>query len=238
VLQYSQMSQDTSDRKQKETTDKRNWLQRNFLSVLIFSVVIAITVVLFLFQDKIEILGDLGYLGVFLVSLIANATIILPMPSLVIILPLVTFLNPLYVGLVAAAGGTLGEMTAYLAGYSGRGIWNDNPNYLKAVAWLKKWGIWVVFIVSATPLPMDIMGLAAGNLRFPAWQYFIACVPGKIIKYLSLAYAAFWGWDRYVNNPDFRTNLLCCGAAAGAVILILSLALLMENRTWKGRQGK
>lgn len=210
-----------------------SWLKRNFLSILIFTAVIGITIGLFFIQDKLSLLGDMGYLGVFLVSLAANATIVLPMPSLLIMLPLATVLNPLYVGLVAAGGGALGEMTAYLAGYSGRGIWHEDKNYLRAVAWLRKWGIWVIFVVSATPLPIDVMGLAAGNLRFPAWKYFIGCVPGKIIKYVSLAYATAWGWDTYVNSANFREALLAVGVGAGAVILMLVVALLIERRTRK-----
>lgn len=210
-----------------------NWLKRNFLSVLIFTSVLAITIYLFFIQDKLAALGDAGYLGVFLISAAANATIVLPMPSLLLVLPLATVLNPLYVGLVAAGGGALGEMTAYLAGFSGRGIWGNNKAYLRAVDWLRKWGIWVVFVVSATPLPMDVMGLAAGNLRFPAWRYLIGCIPGKIIKYVSLAYATAWGWDVYVSSESFRENLLAFGVGASATIVALGLAFLAENLTWK-----
>jgi membrane protein YqaA with SNARE-associated domain len=213
-----------------------SWLKRNFLSILIFAVVTGITIYLFLIRDKLSALGDAGYLGVFVVSLAANATIVLPMPSLLLILPLATVLNPLFVGLVAAAGGAIGEMTAYLAGYSGRGIWGNNKAYLRAVSWLEKRGILVVFLVSATPLPMDVMGLAAGNLRFPAWKYLIGCIPGKIIKYVTLAYATVWGWDAYVKSVYFRENVLAFGVGVGAAVILLALAFWLENVTWKKRK--
>jgi hypothetical protein len=90
------MTNQPSSQEQKATG---SWLKRNFLSVIIFTVVIGITIGLFFIQDKLSLLGDMGYLGVFLVSLAANATIVLPMPSLLIMLPLATVLNPLYVGL-------------------------------------------------------------------------------------------------------------------------------------------
>ena len=215
-----------------------SWLKRNLLSILIFVAVLAITVFLFLIQDKLSALGDAGYLGVFVVSLAANATIVLPMPSLLLILPLATVLNPLFVGLVAAAGGAIGEMTAYLAGYSGRGIWGNNKAYLRAVSWLEKRGILVVFLVSATPLPMDVMGLAAGNLRFPAWKYLIGCVPGKVVKYLALAYATVWGWDAYVKSVSFRENVLAFGVGVGAAVILLALAFWLENITWKKRNSR
>jgi membrane protein YqaA with SNARE-associated domain len=233
VLKYSQMTNQPTSQEQLPQKATSSWLKRNFLSALIFTFVLAITVFLFFIQDKLTALGDAGYLGVFLVSAAANATVVLPMPSLLLILPLATVLNPLYVGLVAAGGGAIGEMTAYLAGFSGRGIWGNNKAYLRAVGWLRKWGIWVVFVVSATPLPMDVMGLAAGNLRFPAWRYLIGCIPGKIIKYVSLAYATAWGWDTYVSSESFRENLLAFGVGVGVAILTLGLALLIENLTWK-----
>ncbi|MCX6003011.1 MAG: VTT domain-containing protein [Chloroflexi bacterium] len=145
-----------------------------------FLLVVGITVALFLSRDEITKFGNYGYLGAFLISVFTNATILLPMPSILLIFPLGAAFNPLYVGLAAGFGGAIGEMTAYLAGYSGRGVWHNNPNYLKAVAWLKRWGMLIVFIFSVSPMPLDLMGLAAGNLRFPAWKFFLPCWPGNM----------------------------------------------------------
>jgi membrane protein YqaA with SNARE-associated domain len=210
-----------------------NWLRRNFVSILMFIGVIGITIFLFSIQDELKGLGNAGYLGVFVISLAANATIVLPIPTLIVVLPLATVLNPFYLGVVAGVGGAIGELTAYVAGFSGRGIWGNNKAYQQAVAWLKKWGIWVVFFVSATPLPMDVMGLAAGNLRFPAWKYLVGCIPGKIVKYALLAYATAWGWDTYVNSATFRENILAFGVGVGVTLILLVIAIWLENTNWK-----
>lgn len=210
-----------------------SWLKRNFVSILVFIGVTGITIFLFAIQGKLKGLGNAGYLGVFVVSLAANATIVLPIPTLLVILPLATVLNPFYLGVVAGVGGAIGELTAYLAGFSGRGIWGNNKAYLRAVTWIKKWGIWVVFFVSATPLPMDVMGLAAGNLRFPAWKYLIGVIPGKIVKYVALFYATAWGWDTYVKSATFRENVLAFGIGVGATVVLLAAAFFFENIFWK-----
>jgi len=198
-----------------------------------FLLVVVITVGLFLFQDEMKRLGNYGYLGAFLISLLTNATIILPMPSLILLFPIAAAFNPLYVGLAAGIGGAIGEMTAYAAGYSGSKLWQDNPNYLKAVAWLKKWGMLVVFVFSVTPLPLDIMGLAAGNLRLPWWKFFLPCWPGKTIKYIVLSFTAYWGWEYFINSTVLQTTLLVTGIGIFGTGALLVLALLAERWTWK-----
>jgi membrane protein YqaA with SNARE-associated domain len=211
---------------------QKSWLRRNAVAITMLFLVLAVTIGLFIFRNQIVKLGNYGYLGTFVLSVATNATILLPMPSILMILPLGATFNPLYIGLAAGLGGAIGEMTAYVAGYTGRGIWQDNPNYIKAVGWLKRWGMLIVFLFSVTPMPLDIMGIAAGNLRLPAWKFFLPCWPGKTIKYIVLAYVGYWGWDAFINNQSLQASLLTTTIAALAVAVLLGLALLLENVTW------
>jgi len=215
---------------------KKGWLRRNLWSVVIILAITGATIALFFFQEQLSGLKELGYVGAFLVSVVSNATIVLPMPSLIILLPIGAAFNPLYVGLAAGVGGAIGEMTAFAAGYSGRGIWHDNKRYQQAVAWLKKWGMAVVFLFAVTPMPIDVMGLAAGNLRFPAWKYFTACLPGKTIKYIALAYTGFYGWEAFLERGAFFRCVVAAGVGLGGTTLLLFLALFLEDWTWR-RQG-
>jgi membrane protein DedA with SNARE-associated domain len=224
---------------EKPPSEVRNsWLRRNFLAIVMFLIILCVTIALFVFKEEIINLGNYGYLGIFLISVFTNATIILPMPSILLVIPLGATFNPLYIGLAAGIGGAIGEMTAYIAGYSGRRIWNDSPNYLKAVAWLKKWGMSVIFMFAALPMPIDIMGFAAGNLRLPAWRFFIPCWLGKTIKYIGLAYAGYLGWDAFNRNESLKTTLTVCGIAVVVVIILFVLALLLENWDWKRSRRK
>jgi membrane protein YqaA with SNARE-associated domain len=212
---------------------KRNWFKRNAVAILMTLMMVSVTIGLFFFQGEIKKLGNYGYLGAFLISLLTNATIILPMPSLILLFPLGAAFNPVFVGIAAGIGGAIGEMTAYVAGYSGKGIWKDNPGYLKAVAWLKRWGMLVVFLFAVSPMPLDLMGLAAGNLRLPAWKFFVPAVPAKIIKYIALAYVGAWGWELFITDPVFRNTLYTTLAAAVGTALLLVLALLAEKQHWR-----
>ncbi len=186
--------------------EKRAGLKKKVIPLLTLLLVIAITVTLFLFfprdPAKVEEFQNYGYLGAFLISLVSNATIILPMPGFLLIFALGATFNPILVGLAGATGGTMGEMTCYMLGYSGRGVVQNRRLYDKSVQWLKKWGVLTIFVFAATPLPFDVMGMVAGLLRYPFWKFFLACWFGKTLKYVGIALAGALGWEivlRYLS---------------------------------------
>jgi uncharacterized membrane protein YdjX (TVP38/TMEM64 family) len=197
------------------------------LSVLF---VVAITVALFIFRDRVSELGNLGYLGAFLVSLVGNATVVLPVPTFVLIFAFGAAFNPFLVGLVTGLGGTIGEMTCYLLGFSGRGVVENRQLYDRAVRWLQKWGALTVFVFALTPSPFDVMGMVAGLLRYPFWKFFLATLCGKIIKYIVFALAGAWGWEFMMSGANPATYAVLAALAAGAILLV---ALFIEDWTWK-----
>jgi membrane protein YqaA with SNARE-associated domain len=67
-------------------------------------------------------LGHWGYVGAFIVSLIASATIVLPAPGLAIIIAMSPSLNPYALGIVAGVGSAIGELTGYAAGAGGSAL--------------------------------------------------------------------------------------------------------------------
>jgi membrane protein YqaA with SNARE-associated domain len=183
----------------KDGKEKAGW-GRRIASILTILLVVAITVGLFLFRDNVSKFESYGYLGAFLISLIANATIILPMPGLLILIGLGATFNPLLVALIGAAGGALGELSGYLLGRSGRGITSNNRWYTRAEHWMKKQGFLTVFAFALLPfLPLDIAGLIAGVSRYSVWKFLAACMLGKGILYIIMIYTGAWGWDWLVN---------------------------------------
>ena len=120
--------------------EERGGLRGKVIPVLTILLVLTITVILFLFQDRIAKLGNYGYLGAFLINLVSNATIILPLPGFLLIFALGTAFNPVLVGLASTAGGAIGEMTGYMLGYGGRGVVQNRRLYDRAAKWLGKWG--------------------------------------------------------------------------------------------------
>ncbi len=183
------------DNSKQAEVKNREWLKKRVIPLMTLLLVIAIVVVLFLYRDKVAEFKELGYLGAFLICLVSNATVILPMPGFLLLFALGAAFNPILIGLAGGIGAGIGEMTCYLVGYSGRGVVENRRLYDKSVQWLKKWGAFTVFVFAVTPLPFDVMGIAAGLLRFPFWKFFLACWFGKTLLTIGLALAGAWGWE-------------------------------------------
>ena len=135
-----------------------------------------------------EKVGNWGYLGIFLVTFVATASFILPIPYLLIVARAGMFLDPIMVTLVAGLAGALGELTGYVIGASGRGLIPQNRLYEKANHWMVTYGFWCVAFFAFVPNPVfDAIGFAAGVLKYPLWKFLLACFLGKSLKFLMAA---------------------------------------------------
>ncbi|MCK4964514.1 MAG: VTT domain-containing protein [Dehalococcoidia bacterium] len=139
-----------------------------------------------------------GYLGAFLVAFITSITIMFPLPGFAIIgvIAINPDLNWALVALAAAIGGGLGEFTAYLAGYGGAAIITPRQSkwYKMAEGWMERYGTASIFLFALTPLPFDIVGIAAGALRFPFWKFILATIAGRLPKTFIGVYLTYLGW--------------------------------------------
>jgi len=160
---------------------------RSQILALLFSVAITATVVVF--RERIAALSGYGYLGVFVVSVLGNATVLFPVPSLAVTFAGGGVLNPLFVGLVAGVGEPLGELTGYLAGYGGGAVVEQGPHFQRIRSWMERRGFLTLLVLSAIPNPLfDVAGVIAGVLHFPLVQFLLACWLGKTAKALAVAY--------------------------------------------------
>jgi membrane protein YqaA with SNARE-associated domain len=149
---------------------------------------VGITVGIILLRDRIKEFAAYGYPGVFLVSLVGNATIILPAPSFAVVFAAGSALHPLAVGVVAGLGAALGEMTGYLAGIGGRTVIEKRDLYNRLEKWMRKAGMLVVFLLAVIPNPaFDLGGMVAGALHMPVWRFLLAGWAGKSIRFTLLA---------------------------------------------------
>lgn len=157
---------------------------------LALGLAIGITALILIFQQQIRQLERLAYIGAFLAMLIGNATVILPVPGLIIVFALGGSLNPVLVGLAAGPGAALGEMSGYLAGYGGSPAIDDFRLYQRIHGWMERYGLIVITLLAAIPNPVfDIAGLVAGSLRIKWWHFLLAALIGKTIQALLVAYA-------------------------------------------------
>lgn len=167
-------------------TDQR--LHPARLLLLLF--VVGLTIFLLLMRDRIQGLEVYGYPGIFLVSVLANATVIIPLPGVLLTSAMGAVFNPFWVAFAAGSGAALGELSGYLAGFSGQAIvqrveWHD-----KLERWMHKYGDATILVLSFLPNPaFDMAGITAGALKLPVWRFLLWCWLGKILKMLLFAYS-------------------------------------------------
>lgn len=152
--------------------------------------VIAISIFIFSIRDKIQEFEKYGYVGIFVLSFFAYATVILPAPGVAIVFSMGAVLNPWIVALVAGAGASIGELTGYLAGFGSQPAIERITIYEKMVGWIKRYGAVVILIFSAIPNPLfDITGIAAGALKMPVYKFILWTWLGETLKMLAFAFA-------------------------------------------------
>lgn len=158
------------------------------IMTLVLTVIVSVSV--YVISDRVAAFGRYGYPGIFVLSLLSSATIVLPAPSLAVVSVMGAVLNPVGVGVAAGAGEALGELTGYAAGYSGRTVVANQVRYERMVAWTHRYGLWVVLVLSIVPNPLfDLAGIAAGALRVPLTRFLLVCWLGKTVKTTVFAFA-------------------------------------------------
>jgi len=163
--------------------------KQTVLRILAVVFVIAITVTIFLFRERVREFAGLGYPGIFLIVMIAYATILVPVPAAAIVFTMGGVFNPIGVGLAAGCGAVIGEVSGYLAGYGGQAVIENWKMYEKMSTLVNKYGGPAILVLSAIPNPFfDLVGVAAGALKIPVHKFMLWCWPGQIIKMMIFAY--------------------------------------------------
>jgi uncharacterized membrane protein YdjX (TVP38/TMEM64 family) len=166
------------------------------LRILTLVGVVALIVVLFLFRDQVQKLQQYGYIGIFLISIAANATVIIPLPGVAITTAMGAIFNPVGVAVAAGLGAAFGELTGYMTGFSGQGVMEKAALYQRLTTWMRahqNLAYLAIVVIAFIPNPLfDLAGMASGALKIPLWKFLIACAVGKILKMLVFAYAGYF----------------------------------------------
>ncbi len=182
--------------------DKKLRINLIFVGIIVLLLVLLI---FYFFTRNPALFEDLvlsfGLLGLFIGSIIANASIILPLPIDIFVFLFggenffeLGFLNPLFLGLLIGFGSTIGEMSGYILGLLGiHSIEHLKKGELKKVMQVKEaikhYGMLVIALGALTPFPFDVIGIASGLIRYNVKKFFIACFAGKALRYTVIAYA-------------------------------------------------
>jgi membrane protein YqaA with SNARE-associated domain len=169
----------------------RNYWKIGLLLVVALGLNLIVLMIPYSWIEGLRGYGMLGYLAAFVITALANASVIVPIPYPGLIALLARVLDSIWgVALAGAAGSTLGETTAFIVGRAGKTAVEDTRFY----RWLNHQlrtplrAFIILFVLSAPPNPFfDVAGLTAGSLGVPFWIFATATFLGRIIKMLFFA---------------------------------------------------
>ncbi len=144
--------------------------------------------IVYLLRDRLQDAAGYGYPGLFLISILGNATIVLPVPTLLTAFLGGAIYHPVLVGVISAAGATIGELTGYLAGLGGQAIVENRALHDRFQGWMNRYGLIALFVLAAIPNPFfDIAGIIAGMSRMKVHTFMLLTWAGKIVKLVIVA---------------------------------------------------
>jgi membrane protein YqaA with SNARE-associated domain len=190
----------TIDDPEEEPAAKSNG---NLFSILFTAGLILISVVLTgIFKEDINAFGidlmkhygqDWVDFVLFLLTFISSTPLMLPIWGYVMAGVAMGY-EPMHLALVMAVGSALGSTVTYLLGrYAGKTklITKRFPN-LKKSSWSQGRSLTMMtlslFVGTITPVPCDVLYVAAGLKRYPLILFVVAMLVARFIRYLYLGY--------------------------------------------------
>lgn len=148
-----------------------------------------------------------GLVGLFFASMLANATLFLPLPITVVVFGLGALASQngwgigylFLIGIASGAGAAIGELSGYCAGWLGGKALHDFSKTIpkkkleEAKFKIHHYGASIVFVTAFIPFPFDIVGIAAGLARFDVKKFLVATALGRILRDILIAAAGYYG---------------------------------------------
>jgi len=149
-------------------------------------VLIALNIALYFAPIDYRAFASFAYAGAFLICLVANAVVAIPIPYIPIIAHIgATADSPALVVALGAFGSVLGESVAFVVGRAEQGLVSEHPLYKRLHRLAeRKWLAGLVLFGLAVPLnPLfDVAGLAAGAMGMRYRVFFIAVFAARMVR--------------------------------------------------------
>jgi membrane protein DedA with SNARE-associated domain len=197
---------------QKDTNTKLNRIKSTlqrwefWVGILTVGLTFSLATMVVVYWQSFQDMAGYTYLGMFFISIIGGATVIIPVPSLALQFTMGAILHPAIIGAVAGLGTGIGGTLIYLFGRSGRKLFVNTDFSLRKydnffVRWLSRLTGWTsrrgsltVFFMSAALNPVFFpMAFAIGASRFQMWRFFAMCWAGNTVKSMIIAYLGYFG---------------------------------------------
>lgn len=148
---------------------------------------------LLFFTDTARV-EEMGLWGIFIVTLLSHSTMVARDIFVPLFLALTPLYNPILLGVAAGVGGAIGDIIPYLLGLGVAETVESAGGRTEDLVgkWIKKYGLWAVLVVAATPLPDLPVVMLAGTRRLPLHKLLVIEAVGKTALYSVGAWVGGW----------------------------------------------
>ncbi|MGQ9513969.1 MAG: YqaA family protein [Thermoproteota archaeon] len=182
----------------------------------------------------LEIIAEqYGYFGIFFVSFLGAASIIIPIPYTIIIFTIGSsrIFDPFLIAISGAAGSTVGEFFGYFLGYYGRVIMRkEKQKKMKYVLRIfSRYGALSIFLFALTPLPDDLLFIPLGIMRYSLLKALVPTFAGKLLMCFILSYGGYFSIgfiESIFGNGGFYAIII-------SAILLFIIIVVMLKVDWE-----
>jgi membrane protein DedA with SNARE-associated domain len=180
--------------------------------------------------------GELGYLGIFLVSFVGSIIVFVPVPYFPVILAaaLSEKFDPHMIAIVSALGTVIAKTIIFFASYYGRKMLSQKTQkrMLPLQRLVSKYGWPGAFVAAATPIPDDIVYIPLGLARYSPWKFALSTFAGKVVMNEAIVWSTvFLGRplvQDVVSNTDNTTLVIITVASIAVMGVIIYFSLKID----------
>jgi membrane protein YqaA with SNARE-associated domain len=164
-----------------------------------------------------EDITSLGLGGIFLASMLSHLTMVARDLFVPLFIPLTALYHPVLLGFAAGVGGAIGDVSAYALGWGvSESLEGKSKTEDLVGRWVRRYGLWAILVVAATPLPDLPIVMLAGSRRLPFKKLLVIEAAGKTVLY---SVGAFFG------GKVFEVLIGTVGSlTASALVVVASIA--------------
>jgi len=184
------------------------------ISSILFIATMVVSFLMLTHSDYMSHLKPYTFLSLFVIALITGSPLPIPTFCVVLVFTMGSVENPIVVGLIAGLGVAIGHMMVYWSGFGGyklltifnipdavtraytqiKGRFFNKLKMGKVLDFVNRHVFPAMFLMALIPNPFQIPAfLTLGAERASFWKVFIACLAGRTILYIFLAYLGYFG---------------------------------------------
>ncbi len=176
-------------------------------------------------QGILTYFGNIGYMGIFIISFLGSILIFIPVPYFPILITsaLNKELDPNIIALSATMGAVLAKSSIFIASYYGRNLLSSKTKskIMPLQNFLVKYGGLAAFIAALLPIPDDLVYIPLGIAKYSIKKFVIFTFAGKMIYGLLIV------WGAVILGRPIMEKLLSFSDSNNQLTIILIAALIV-----------